>query len=89
MGQTVRDWLEDFGEELLLAEGFDDAIIGIGERCGQPPLVVYDAEKCLKILMERDGRSHQEASDFFAFNTVGSWVGEKTPMFLWRPPLGK
>jgi len=89
MGQAVRDWLEDFGEELLLADGFDEAVIGVGERCGQPPLVVYDAEKCIAILMQRDGMSHQDAIDFFMTNTVGAWVGEKTPIFVWRPPFGK
>jgi hypothetical protein len=89
MGQSVRDWLADFSEELLLAEGFDDAVIGVGERCGQPPLVVYDATRCIEILAERDGMSHQDAVDFFMANTMGAWVGEQTPIFMWRAPFDK
>ena len=32
-------------EELLLADGFDAALIGTGERCGQPTLAVYDKKR--------------------------------------------
>jgi hypothetical protein len=72
-------------DELLFADGFDDAILGIAERCGQPPIVVYDAAKCIAILMERDKMNEADAEEFFAFNTVGAWVGERTPAFLMVP----
>ena len=32
--------------------------------------------------MKRDGMTHDEATEFFEFNVVGSWVGEETPIFL-------
>ena len=35
---------------MLKADGFDEAIIGVGRRCGQPTIVVYNAEKCREIL---------------------------------------
>jgi hypothetical protein len=34
-----------------MADGFDEAIIGIAERCAQSPLGVYDAERCIEILV--------------------------------------
>ena len=34
-----------------MADGFDESIIGIAERCAQSPLVVYDAERCIDILV--------------------------------------
>ena len=34
-----------------MADGFDEAIIGIAERCARSPLVVYDAERCINILV--------------------------------------
>jgi len=74
-------------DELLFADGFDDAILGVAGRCGKPPVVVYDREKCLEILM-RDGGSYEEASEYFEFNTAGAWVGERTPMYLSRPEEG-
>ncbi len=80
----VRAWIAEHNEEALLADGFEDAIIGIAERCSKQPLVVYDAEKCIKILMERDGMEEDEAAEFFQFNTLGAWMGEHTPLFLWK-----
>ena len=80
------EWIESFNEEALTADGFDDAIIGIGERCGQPSLVAYDRDKCIQVLMDRDGMDYEEAVEFFDFNVAGAWVGENTPMFitLWQ-----
>ncbi len=69
-------------EELLLADGFEKAFIGVGERCGQPDLAVYDRAKCLEILQTDQNMSYEEAEEFFEFNVWGSWVGEKTPMFV-------
>lgn len=66
----------------LTADGYDDAIIGIGSRCGQPDLIVYDVETVIEILMQ--DMSEEEAREFFDFNIGGSWVGEGTPIWLHR-----
>jgi hypothetical protein len=78
-------WLREYGEELLLADGLDAAIIGVVERCGQQPFVVYDAEHCIELLAAQ-GMDEDEAAEFFAFNVAGAWVGPHTPGFLIRPP---
>ena len=76
---------DDIGEdEAMIAEGFDDAIIGIGYRCGQQSLIVYDKSKVIEILVERDGMDHLEAIEFYSVNIEGAWVGEGTPMWLDR-----
>ena len=88
--QRSQDWkdLSDIiceytdGEEILVADGFERAFLGLGERCSQPLLAIYDYNKAVKILMERDGMSEQEAIEFIDFNVVGAWVGPKTPIFL-------
>jgi hypothetical protein len=82
----VAEWVSEFDEEMLLADGFEDAVLGVAERCGQPTLVVYDAARCIEILMTRDGMDYDEAEECFQFNTLGAWVGEMTPLFLWRMP---
>ena len=69
---------------MLKADGFDDAVIGIGQRCGQEDIIVYAAQKCIKILIERDGIEFEEAREFFEFNTLGAWVGATTPIFVWK-----
>ena len=82
----IVDFIYDqLGDTIAMtADGFDDAIIGIGSRCGQPDLIVYDADKALDILMDRDGMSYEEAQEFFSFNVEGAWVGEGTPIWLHR-----
>ena len=68
-------------DNILLADGFDAALIGTGERCGQPTLAVYDREKCIEIL-QGQGMSYDEAQEYFDFNVVGAWVGEQTTIFV-------
>jgi hypothetical protein len=68
-------------EELLFADGFDSALLGVIMRCGQPPIVVYDRSACLAILMS-EGLSVEQAEEHFTFNVEGSWVGERTPGYL-------
>ena len=79
----LREWVAQYNEDALLADGFEDAFIGIAERCSQPFLAVYDGEKCIEILMQR-GMSYEDASEYFSFNVTGAWMGENTPVVLWK-----
>ena len=81
-GDARREWVNDNIESGLTADGFDEAIIGISERFGRSPIVAYDRDKCIDILVERDGMDYEEAEEFFNFNTIGSWMGEETPEFI-------
>jgi len=57
--------------------------VGVGVQGGKHnPVVVYDRERCIEILMARDGMSEDEAEEFFCFNTEGAWVGDYTPVWL-------
>ena len=80
----MTETLTDLGaEDALIMDGFDDCILGILERFGiDQPIVVYDREKVIAKLIDRDGMTHEEALDFYYFNQLGAWVGEKTPAFL-------
>ncbi len=73
--------MEELNPQCLSADGFDEAIVGIAERCGQPALLVYDRHKCIKILV-RDGMTEEEAVEYFDFNVSGAWVGEHTPIWM-------
>jgi hypothetical protein len=78
--------MEQLGEEnpkALLADGFEDAFIGICERFGQQPLAAYDYFKCIDILVSQ-GMTEEEAMEYFEFNTLGAWMGEGTPVFIRR-----
>ena len=74
--------------DLLKADGFDEAIIGVVERIGTQALC-YDQEKVIDILIKRDGMTYEEAVEYFDFNIAGAWVGEHTPFFLTRDSFEK
>lgn len=74
---------ESMNEDLLLADGFEDAFLGIGQQFNKQ-FAIYDKEKCLQILVERDGMTQEDAIEYFDFNVTGAWVGESTPAFLSR-----
>ncbi len=64
----------------LMEEEFDDAIIGVAERIGDEPVVAYDTTKIVEILSR--SMSVDEAYEFFEFNILGAYVGDKTPLFI-------
>ena len=68
----LRDKFSESNPEALLANGFEEAFIGVSRRCGQPELATYSVSKCLAILMERDGMSYEDAVEFFEFNVSGA-----------------
>lgn len=75
--------------ELLLADGFDDAVVGLAEgwfEHSHQVTVCYDYAACINILVKRDGMDEEEAEEYFNFNCLGAYVGEHTPVFLhdWR-----
>ena len=74
-------------EPMMQADGFDEAIIGLTDGVGGQLNLVYDIEKCLKILMSRDGMDREEALEFFTFNVSGAYVGKGTPIFVWKMTL--
>ena len=78
---TTRDRIADYAPGALLADGFDDAILGVAERCGQPTLVAYDRCRCIDILVAQ-GMDREEAEEYFEFNVAGAWLGEQTPVWI-------
>jgi len=67
---------------MLKADGLDDAIIGVGHRCGEPSIVVYDMEKAVQIVQKKMDCEIWEAIEYFNFNILGSYIGEYTPIFM-------
>lgn len=71
MNQRIRDALCDMGhEEALLFDGpdYDEAIVGVTDE-GQ---VVYDYDKMVQILVEREGYTEMEAIEWIEYNTIRS-----------------
>ena len=67
-----------YDEEILVADGFDAAIIGIDETSMR---LIYSVSKALSILEE--DMSELDAMEHFTYNVSGSYVGVKTPIWCW------
>jgi hypothetical protein len=74
--------IAEINPEALLCDGFDDAIIGMAERINLGPVVAYDVDKMLDIMVERDGMTYEEAMEYFDYNILGAWMGENTPVYI-------
>ena len=82
MGLTKKEfWSIAEDNELLLMDGYDDCIVGLMSRFGQPSIVCYDQHKVIKKLVSQ-GMTHDEADEWFEYNQIGAWMGETTPCFL-------
>lgn len=65
-------------EDIVYANGFDDAIVGIESTSMR---LVYAVPQCIDILVE-SGMPYEEALEFFDFNVRGAYVGERTPIWM-------
>jgi hypothetical protein len=73
----LEEIIEQLPEETFLkADGYDEAIIGYD--CNSYRLI-YSQSKIITILCRE--MNEEDALDFYYYNIVGSYVGEKTPIF--------
>lgn len=70
-------------EEFLQADGFDEALLGVFyDKVNGVYKLVYSRDKCIEILMVRDGMTDEEANEYFDYNVEGAYVGEQTPIWV-------
>jgi hypothetical protein len=70
-------------EEFILADGLELAFVGVKKRRkGKKLVTCYDSEICLAVLMENGIGSYQDALEYFEYNVLDAWVGDKTPLFV-------
>ena len=75
------EFIREYFPELLVMDGFDDCIIGICTRFGQPEIVAYDLNKVIEKLMA-DGMTEGQAYEYYEYNQLGAGMGELTPCFI-------
>ena len=79
--QSIDEIDPEMYDGLLLADGFDAALIGVGFRFHHA-VAIDDKQLCLRILETRDKMSPDEAEEFFDVNVAGAFVGEQTPVYV-------
>jgi hypothetical protein len=80
----IEEEYPDVGLMLLEPSYFDKAIVGVVQRANQVQAICYDADKCIKLLVKYEKMSEDDAVEYFEYNTQGAFVGEHTPVFLYR-----
>ena len=65
-------------EEFLIADGFDEAVIGVDTVSMR---LIYSVTKCISILCLDEDMDVDDAIKYFEYNVRGSYVGEKTPIW--------
>lgn len=85
MTPLTKEGVERLAEmfpEIILWDGLDGALIGVAERCGMDPVAAYDYGECIRILRDQSDMSQEDAVEYFEFNVLGAYVGEKTPIVV-------
>jgi hypothetical protein len=77
--EQIEQYITD--EEILLADGLDEAFIGITDE--ELPRAVYSVDKIIEVL-SRD-MTEVEAWEYYDFNIGCAYVGERTPLFIRTP----
>jgi len=74
--------LDEYAEGAILLDGFEDCIIGIVEEFGNGRRILYDRQKIIDKLQQRDLMTHGEAEEFYDYNILGLHAGEQNAVFL-------
>ena len=68
-------------------DGLDDSIIGqasVWNGNERVEVLVYDADLMIKVFVDRDGMTVEEANEYIVFNIEGAYIGEVTPVLVWQ-----
>jgi hypothetical protein len=74
--------LHDLDPELVTMDGYDEAIMGTITLFGKEPVVLYDREKVIELIMEKDDCSYDDALEHHEYNQAQVYAGERTPAFF-------
>ena len=85
--KNIEEFADEMGlEGLITADGYDEAFLGVADRFGKEPVAVYSYEMCIQILMRDSDMSHEEALEFFEYNTIGAFFSDDQPIYLHFSP---
>ncbi len=83
MSTDIRNRLAEQNPEMVFMDGHDDALIGSCLGFDRPPVACYDIDTILKAHI-KEGMTPDEAWEYFEYNQLGAYVGEGTPVFLFK-----
>ena len=78
--EELKEAIVSANERAMLVDGHDDALAGYDTQ-GR---AIYFVDAIIGRLMQRDGMTQEEATEFFDFNIAGAYVGEYTPIYMYE-----
>lgn len=78
--EAILAKLEEANTDALMPDGLDEALIGIADRAGAPPVALYSYDLCVEIFV-RGGMSYEDALEWMEHNVVCAFLGAHTPIF--------
>jgi hypothetical protein len=76
---------------MITYDDYEEAILGFAtvwsEKGERNDVMVYDGEKIVDILVDRDGMTPEDALEFIEFNIEGGYLGPTTPIVVWPEAL--
>jgi hypothetical protein len=85
MQSNIINIIAEKNPNALLADGLNEAIVGMTDS--SEPVPIYDKQKCVEVMMKKEGWDYTTALEFLEFNTFSAYMGEHTPMFVDMPPF--
>ena len=74
--------LEEENPEAIVYDDADEAVLGLVYHNDKPPILAYSYIKWIKMLMNRDGMSEDEAVEYFDYNVDGLILGDNQPIII-------
>lgn len=85
--EQIDQLSEQYDVPFVVLDGFEDAIVGVGEQVGGKPALIYDYEQCVEILMDRDDMEKTEAVEFLEHNTINVHYSDEAANPIFRYPI--
>lgn len=86
-GKTIEEQLQGAAlEGLRFLTGYETTIVGLAHRYDIPRIICHDKELVF-LQLESEGAyddkdPREGAYEWYSYNIIGSWVGDRTPCFL-------
>lgn len=83
LNTKINNFIEEHAgdEPVLLADGLDEAFIGLAQSNGNA-VAVYNRDRIIELMINRDGMDYADAVEFYSFNIEAAYVGEHTPLYV-------
>ena len=84
--EEIKAIVREINPSAIFVKGFEDALYGTGKSVGGKTVAVYDADECLKILINKHEMDEIEAWDHFNATVTNGIPAEDKPIFIsdWR-----